>query len=146
MAFIRSYIGNAVRGWIMSLVMAFVAWLVKRAMQKATQGRAQAGQPRQGQTADPFFSQKQQPASAQTSGKAPWQKVQPYRQLAVQDAIYQGMRKSELLAAYGQPDDKQRPTFDKEVWTYIKHESNDNEVSAMTVTLNEGVVVDWAEK
>ncbi len=139
MAGIRRYIGRVVSGWIMALVMGIITALVKKAMRAAAAQNA-ARPPFQSRTVNTGAA----PAAA--APKPQTQIKQPYKQWAVQDAIYQGMRKSELIAAYGQPDDKARPTFDQEIWTYLKDGSNDNETPAMTVTMDKGIVTDWAEK
>lgn len=140
MAGIRRYIGRMIGGWVSALVLSIVTALVKKAMANAA-ARSAGGSPFQSHTVN-TGRPATEPAAAPKSQPV---KVQPYKQWAVQDAIYQGMRKSELIAAYGQPDDKARPTFDKEVWTYLKDGSNDNETPAMTVTMDKGIVTDWAE-
>ena len=136
MAGIRRYLGRVIGGWIMALLMSIVAALVKKAMRAAAAQNA---------TRPPFQSRTVNAGAAHPATPKPQTQIkQPYKQWAVQDALYQGMRKAELVAAYGQPDDK-RPSGELEIWTYLKDRSNDNEEPAMTVTLDKGVVTDWAE-
>ena len=126
---IKSRIGGLIVGWIFSMIVALVTGLVKRAIakqQQQAQMRTQQQPPR--------------PAAAKAD---PVVKQAPYKAWAVTDTIFQGMSKTELVAAYGEPASRMKSSDVSEVWTYgSSNTANDN---GMTVTLESGFVKDWTE-
>ncbi len=115
-----------IAGWILSLVVALVTGLIKRAIAKQYKARQQDAE-----------TQQPQPAPAPAA-------PQPVRG-KVRDAIFEGMTRAELLEAYGEPAMRSFPeTSGKEVWTYrAAPPANDN--PELTVTLSQGRVTGWDE-
>lgn len=130
---IKRKIGAVVAGWMMTLVVAIVRSIVKRALAKTAQ-RQQAYAPQRP-------PQPQAPRARSTVSKP-----QPFKAWAVTDTIYQGMNQSELIAAYGEPSRKFASTTTREVWTYAPRvTANDNGQPGMTVIIDRGIVTDWTE-
>jgi hypothetical protein len=128
----RNYIGRMLAGWVMSLMMALVGALLRRALSNAGKKHVRRPQPSSPQP-DPFVKPQMRNPEA---GSQPF-RPQPFRQWAVQDTIFQGMDKTELISAYGEPVNRKNHSSDREIWMY--------NTPAMTVTLDKGVVTDWSE-
>ena len=127
MLYFRNYIGRMLAGWVMSLMMTLLGALLRRAVSNAKKKHLR-----------PQSSSPEQPNTFVKPQAKPEVKNQPFRQWAVQDTIFQGMNKAELIAAYGKPVDRSILSTDREVWMY--------NTPTMSVTLDKGVVTDWAEK
>lgn len=112
------------------MIVALVTGIVKRAIAKQQQ-QAQ-------------MRRENPPQHSSSTAKAdPVVKQAPYKAWAVTDTIFQGMSKTELIAAYGEPTARMKSSDVSEVWTYgSSTTANDN---GMTVTLESGFVKDWTE-
>lgn len=136
---IRKKIVGVVVGWIVSMLLSLVGSALKRAMAKAQeQQRAQAEASQNARA--------EQPRARPTQPRVDPARPQPYKNWGIKDTIWQGMPSDDLLAAYGQPQDRSAPAPGREVWTYAaRASSNDNGIAGMVVTLEDGVVTSWTE-
>lgn len=132
---LKKHIGAMVASWITAMLLAALRSLVTRALNKhaAKTSARRADVP-------PY----RQNATAATQSSRQTVQPPPFRKWTVTDTIYQGMSRSELLSAYGEPSQKAASAA-REVWTYAPRRLNDNRQPGMTVTLQGGVVTDWTE-
>jgi hypothetical protein len=125
---LKARIGGLIVGWIFTMVVALVTRIVKRALAK------------QQQQAQMRTQTSPRPSPAKPD---PVIKDAPYKSWAVTDTIFQGMSKTELIAAYGEPATRMKASDVSEIWTYgSSNSANDN---GMTVTIESGFVTDWTE-
>lgn len=129
---IRTKILGFIATWFFSLLLSLVGAAIKRSLARQRTSPAQ-------KPAFKDYSTRQQRVAQPASDPA-------FKTWAVTDTIFQGMTSSELVATYGEPSRKSHQATDREVWIYApRNVSNDLGKPGMTVTLESGVVTDWAE-
>jgi len=115
------FLGRWLKGLILGWLMAFIFFLIKRAMKRAF-----------GNVAD-FDQQAQQD---QRTGQA----HRPPHSADIIETLWDGMSTSQLVASYGQPDQKYRENQTREIWTYMRMTGR---TAPTEITIENGSVTKW---